>query len=66
MKSFGLEQLPALVHINQSHAVEAAAEGWNPDDWRSVSENLTLIMSWARPIIPAAGDPTPFDGTPAL
>jgi hypothetical protein len=52
------------VHINQSHAIEAQAEGWNPDGWRTVSENLAQIMSWARPVIPAAGDPLPFEGTP--
>jgi hypothetical protein len=64
VKSFGLEHLPAFVHINQSHAVDALAEGWNPDDWRAVSENLAEVMSWARPVIPATGDPTPFEGTP--
>jgi len=64
VKTFGLEQLPAFVHINQSHAIEAQAEGWNPDGWRTVSENLAQIMSWARPVIPAAGDPLPFEGTP--
>jgi hypothetical protein len=65
-KGLGLEHLPAFVHINQSHAVEAKAEGWQPDDWRQVAENLATRMSWARPVIPAAGDPTPFEGSPAL
>jgi len=63
--ALGLESLPAFVHVNQHHAVEADAQGWNPDDWRTVAENLSLRMSWGRPIIPAAGDPTPFPGSPA-
>jgi hypothetical protein len=66
VKSFGLERLPALVHINQTAALEAKAEGWNPDEWREVAENLSRRMSWGRPTIPAAGDPTPFEGSPAL
>lgn len=64
VKTFGLEQLPAFVHINQSHAIEGMAEGWNPDEWRATAETLAVVMSWARPVIPAAGDPTPFEGTP--
>ncbi len=65
-KSFGLELLPALVHINQHHAVEATAEGWDPEQWRAVAENLSTRMSWTTPVIPAAGDPAPFAGSPAL
>jgi hypothetical protein len=66
VKGFGLERLPAFLHINQTAALEAKAEGWDPDEWRAVAENLTLRMSWGRPVIPAAGDPTPFEGSPAL
>ena len=66
VKSFGLEQLPALVHINQHHAVEGAAEGWDPEEWRAVVTNLSAVMSWGRPVIPAPGDPTPFAGSPAF
>jgi len=62
-KGLGLTQLPAFVHVNQNHAVEAKAEGWQPDEWRRVAENLATRMSWARPVIPAAGDPTPFEGS---
>ena len=54
------------MHINQHHAVEATAEGWDPDDWREVAENLSARMSWTRPVIPGAGDPPPFAGSPAL
>jgi hypothetical protein len=66
VKAFGLDQLPAFVHLDQHHAVAAEAQGWKPEEWREVAENLSLTMSWARPVIPAAGDPTPFEGSPAL
>ena len=64
IKALGLESLPAFVHLNQHHAIEAEAQGWDPDEWRAVAENLSLRMSWARPIIPDAGDPLPFAGSP--
>jgi hypothetical protein len=66
VKALGLEALPALVHLNISGAVEASAEGWDPDEWRRVLDNLSRILDWSRPIIPAPGDPTAFAGTPAL
>ncbi|HEX7444307.1 MAG TPA: hypothetical protein VF320_10485 [Acidimicrobiales bacterium] len=63
--AFGLETLPAFVHLNQHHAVEADAQGWDPDEWRAVADNLSVRMSWGRPVIPAVGDPLPFVGSPA-
>lgn len=66
VKGLGLEQLPAFVHVNQGCQVEAAAEGWDPDAWREVTVNLADRMSWRRPTIPQPGDPTPYEGTPAL
>ena len=61
----GLGSLPALVHLNTSGAVEDSAEGWDPEAWRRVADNLSRILSWSRPQIPAPGDPSPFDGSPA-
>lgn len=66
VKAVGLEQLPAIVHLNISGAVEDASEGWDPDGWRRVAENLSRILSWSRPTIPSPGDPAAFSGTPAL
>lgn len=63
-KGLGLTTLPAFVHINQHHQVEAAAEGWDPDAWREVAVNLSDRMDWTVPIIPDNGDPSPFSGTP--
>ena len=63
---FALETLPAFVHINQHHQVEAEAQGWNPEAWKAVAENLSDRMDWSIPVIPDAGDPSPFAGSPAL
>ncbi len=64
VKGLGLERLPALVHIRQDLAVVGAAEGWHPKEWEAVTENLGKIMSWSHPLIPVAGDPSPFEGSP--
>jgi hypothetical protein len=66
VKALGLERLPALVHVDQSGAVVGAAEGWQPAEWRAVATELSRVMSWTRPVIPAFGDPAPFPGSPAL
>lgn len=65
VKAFGLTSLPAFVHVNQHHQVEAVAEGWNPAEWAAVATNLSDRMDWSTPQIPADGDPSPFAGTPA-
>jgi hypothetical protein len=65
VRSLGLERLPALVHVNMDHQVEGKAEGWQPDDWREVTDHLAKVMSWSRPTIPEPGDPVPYEGTPA-
>jgi hypothetical protein len=64
VKAFGLETLPAFVHVNQHHQVEAVGEGWDPEAWRVVAENLSDRMDWTVPVIPDNGDPSPFAGTP--
>ena len=61
----GLERLPALVHIRQDMSVAGASEGWNPDEWRAITDNLSKAMSWSRPVLPDLGDPAPYAGTPA-
>jgi hypothetical protein len=64
VKAFGLDSLPAFVHVNQHHQVEATAQGWIPEDWKLVAENLSDRMDWTVPVIPGDGDPSPFAGTP--
>lgn len=63
----GLEYLPAFLHIGQGCDVIGAAEGWDPTQWAAVINGVESAMAWrSRPLIPAPGDPGPFQGTPAL
>ena len=66
VKALELERLPAFLHIDHALNVVGAAEGWIPKDWREVAKTLSAQMSWSRPAIPDAGDPPPYQGTPAL
>ncbi|MFP5375716.1 MAG: hypothetical protein ACLGIO_02900 [Acidimicrobiia bacterium] len=66
IKAFGLERLPALVHVGLDGSVIGAAEGWDPAAWRAVTQSLARMMAWSAPTIPAAGDPGPYPGSPAL
>ena len=66
IKAFGLERLPALVHVGTDGSVIGSAEGWDPDEWRRVTQALAKMMAWSAPSIPAAGDPGPYPGSPAL
>jgi hypothetical protein len=64
VKALGLEQLPAFVHIDMAGQVASAAEGWQPDEWRSAIAELALTLSWTQPSIPGPGAPGPFRGSP--
>ena len=66
VKALGLERLPALVHIRQDLSIAGVSEGWDPPAWKAITEGLSKAMRWSRPLIPAPGDPAPYDGTPAL
>ncbi len=65
VKGLGLDELPAFVHLRQDGAVANVAEGWDPVEWRNVATRLAKDMSWSRPLIPGAGDPKPYAGSPA-
>jgi hypothetical protein len=62
---FGLERLPALVHIRQDLSMAGCAEGWDPGAWRDVTDRLSRAMDWSRPVVPDIEDPSAFAGTPA-
>ena len=66
VKALGLETLPAFVFIRVDNTVPAAAEGWDPAEWRTVAETVAATTAWQPPDIPGLGDPGPFHGTPAL
>ena len=63
-KAVGISRLPALLHLALDGTVEGLAEGWDPAEWRSITENLAKVMSWHRPVVPDRGDPAPFPGAP--
>ena len=66
VRSLGLEQLPALVHIDQNCTVAGSAQGWIAAQWSEVLTNLEDDMSWrTRPLLPVPSDPGQFAGTPA-
>ncbi len=60
-----LDRLPALVVVNQAGQVEGVAEGWKPEEWLPITEQLARVMAWKGPLIPDVGDPPPFAGTSA-
>jgi hypothetical protein len=64
--ALGLEELPAFVHVAHDLSLAGKAEGWDPDTWRPIAEELAETLSWSRPEIPAPGDPVPFEGTRAV
>ena len=64
IKGFGLETLPAIVHLGMDGTIVNSVEGWDPPAWRALTTELSRYMSWSRPHIPAPGDPGPFTGAP--
>lgn len=66
VRTLGLGSLPAFVFVRSDGTVEATAEGWNPAEWRAVAKAIAENCAWLAPSIPAAADPSPFRGTPAL
>jgi hypothetical protein len=65
VKAFGLNELPAFLHVRGDRHVAAAAEGWDPHEWREVANSLAKNNSWSAPLIPESADPSPFAGTAA-
>jgi hypothetical protein len=66
VKAVEATELPAFVHIALDRSVVGIAEGWNPETWRPIAENLAEMMSWTAPLMVKSGDPVPYEGTPAL
>ena len=64
VRAFGLQSLPAIVHVGQDGEVVNAVEGWNPIEWRALATNLSRIVGWSVPVIPGPRDPGPFEGEP--
>lgn len=65
VKAFGLNELPAFLQVRGDLHVPAAAEGWDPQQWREVADSLAKDMSWSVPLIPEVDDPSPYAGSAA-
>ena len=66
VRTLGLGQLPALVHIRQNRQIEGTAEGWQPLEWRQLTTRVATERHWTHPVIPVGNDPLAFAGSPAL
>lgn len=66
VKAVGLTELPAFVFIRVDGVAAAVAQGWRPHEWERVADEIADVTSWTSLDIPAAGDPGPFHGSPAL
>lgn len=66
VKALTLAQLPAFVFVYEDGSVGASAEGWDPRTWGAVSDLIAATTAWSKPLLPHAGDPAPFAGSPAL
>lgn len=66
VKAMGLTELPAFVLTQVDGVVGAKAEGWNPQAWEQVCDEIARVTKWSSIELPAAGDPVSFRGSPAL
>ena len=62
--ALGLERLPAFILVRQDGSVAAAAQEWDPQQWRAVAETVSAVTKWNRPVIGGDGDPAAYPGTP--
>ena len=63
-KAFGLERVPAIVHVGSDATVVNAAEDWDPVAWQVVTDELAQMMRWTGPVLPDPRDPGSFAGSP--
>ena len=66
VRSLGLTELPAFVLLRGDGTVAAGAQGWKAAEWQTVVDAVAALTSWTGTLLPAAGDPGSFKGTPAL
>ncbi len=60
IKGMGLERLPSFAHYAMDGTLEGKADGWNPDEWQAVADNLARVTGWSSPVVFRDGDPAPF------
>ena len=65
VEALGVEEIPALVVVGTNQELVGKAEGWDPAEWRPITDDLAKVLAWSRPAYPKAGDPVAFAGSPA-
>jgi hypothetical protein len=66
VRALGLDTLPAFVFVLEDGTVGASAQGWDARSWAQVADVIATTTAWSRPVLPVAGDPASFAGSPAL
>ena len=66
VKAMQLTELPAFVLTRVDGVVESKAEGWQPERWEQVCDDIARLTKWSSIELPTTGDPVPFHGSPAL
>jgi hypothetical protein len=65
IRALGVTEIPAIVHVGTDLSIVGRADGWDPAEWKAVTDNLAEIMAWNKVPLPRPGDPVPFPGVPA-
>lgn len=60
LNGLGLGHLPVFAHIAMDGTMEGKAEGWHPNEWQAVADNLARVTSWSAPVVFRDGDPANF------
>ena len=63
-QALGVQGTPALIWITTVPEVAGLAHGWDPPAWKRLLVDLARSQAWARPLVPAPGDPSPFPALP--
>ncbi|MFZ4668779.1 MAG: hypothetical protein ACOYML_05735 [Microthrixaceae bacterium] len=62
IEALGITEIPALVHVGTDASVIGRSNGWDPVEWKTITDNLADMMAWAKVPIPKVGDPVAFPG----
>lgn len=63
--AIGVEQIPALVVVGTNQELVGLANGWEPSEWKAITDDLARVLHWHRPPYSKPGEPVPFAGSPA-
>ncbi len=59
--SLEVTETPSLIHIRSDGFVQAT-QGWDPAQWKEITDRLTQILSWSKITLPGRNDPGAFEG----